>query len=103
MRRRTLMKAAMKAAGAALLPLPAIAQTANATTLRYVPSSDLTVLDPVWTTAAVTGEHGHMVFDTLYATDTSLRPRPQMAAGPRPRGCRPLTKYGAICRAASHA
>jgi peptide/nickel transport system substrate-binding protein len=76
MRRRTLIKAA----ATTLLPLPAIAQS-NATTLRYVPQANLTVLDPVWTTAAVSGEHGYYVFDTLYAIDSKVQPRPQMAAG----------------------
>lgn len=76
MRRRTLIQAA----ATALLPLPAIAQS-KATTLRYVPQANLTVLDPVWTTAGVSGEHGYLVFDTLYALDAKVQPRPQMAAG----------------------
>ena len=39
-------------AAAAAFPLPAIAQPAK--TLRYVPQSNLTVLDPVSTTGGVT-------------------------------------------------
>src|SRR4051795_5151461 len=77
MRRRTLMKGA----AATLLPLPAIAQPARASTLRLVPQANLTVLDPVFTTAGISNEHGYCVFDMLYAMDSSLRPRPQMAEG----------------------
>jgi peptide/nickel transport system substrate-binding protein len=77
MRRRTLLKAA------ALAPLaaPAIAQPAKAAALRLIPQSNLTVLDPIWTTATVTGNHGYHVFDTLYSADSHLQPKPQMAAG----------------------
>ena len=76
MRRRTFLQAAV-------IPLaaPAVAQPAKATTLRIVPQSNLTVLDPIWTTATVTGNHGYHVFDTLYSADSGLRPKPQMAAG----------------------
>ena len=49
--------------------------------LRYVPSTNLTVLDPVFTPAAVSITHGYCVFDTLYGMDAGLRPVPQMAAG----------------------
>jgi ABC-type transport system substrate-binding protein len=66
---------------AALLPAPAVAQSARASTLRFVPSSDLVILDPVWTTAGVTMEHAYYVFDMLYAVDSNLRPHPQMAEG----------------------
>jgi peptide/nickel transport system substrate-binding protein len=77
--RRTLLKAA--AATAAPLAAPAIAQDWRATTLRFVPQANLSVLDPVWTTATVTTNHGYYVFDTLYGVDAALRPRPQMAEG----------------------
>jgi peptide/nickel transport system substrate-binding protein len=76
MRRRALLTGA-----AALLAAPAIAQPAKATTLRFVPQANLSVLDPVWTTATVTANHGYYVFDTLYACDSQLRPQPQMAEG----------------------
>lgn len=67
-------------AAAPLLSAPAIAQN-RARTLRYVPSSNLTVLDPVFTPAAVSITHGYCVFDTLYGMDANLQPVPQMAAG----------------------
>jgi peptide/nickel transport system substrate-binding protein len=47
-------------------------------TLRFIAQSDLRVLDPIWTTAYVTRNHGYMVFDTLFALDDKFRPHPQM-------------------------
>ena len=75
--RRTLMTTA----AAASLKAPAIAQDRRAQTLRFVPSTSLVSLDPVFSTALVAVEHGYYVFDTLYGVDAQLRPRPQMAEG----------------------
>ncbi len=75
--RRTLLASA---AAAPLLSMPALAQ-GGTRTLRYVPSSNLTLLDPIFTPAAVTLAHGYCVFDTLYGVDADLKPVPQMAAG----------------------
>ena len=47
-------------------------------TLRFIAGSDLRVLDPVWTTAGITRNHGYMVFDTLFALDPKYTPQPQM-------------------------
>jgi peptide/nickel transport system substrate-binding protein len=60
--------------------LPAFAQTgaSSAKTLRLIPQNDLRVLDPIWTTSYSTRNHGYMVFDTLFALDADLQPRPQM-------------------------
>ncbi len=49
--------------------------------LRYVPQADLTVIDPVMTTAYVTRYHATMVWDQLYGIDSKLRPQPQMVEG----------------------
>src|SRR5213595_488344 len=46
--------------------------------LRIVPQADLKILDPIWTTAYITRDHGYMVYDTLFANDVTLQPRPQM-------------------------
>jgi peptide/nickel transport system substrate-binding protein len=62
------------------LARPSLAQEA-ATTLKFIPGSDLAALDPIWTTAYVVRNYGYMVFDTLYATDGAFRTQPQMAAG----------------------
>lgn len=67
--------------GAATLALPNVARAQSASTIRFVPQANLTSLDPIWTTAAVTRNFGLMVFDTLYGIGTDLAPRPQMAEG----------------------
>ncbi len=69
------------AGSAAALAAPALAQTSNSRLLRFIPQADLTVLDPMWTTAYVTRNHGFMVFDTLFGLDSQYKPSPQMLAG----------------------
>src|SRR5438445_2382822 len=69
------------AAGAATLVAPGLrakAQSAGSKTLRFIAQSDLRVLDPIWTTAYITRNHGYMVFDTLFALDAKFKPHPQM-------------------------
>lgn len=77
MLRRTLIAGA----GSTLLAPPSLAQPAGSRTIVFVPQSNLTSLDPVWTTATVTRNYAYLVFDTLYGTDDQLAPRPQMAEG----------------------
>ena len=48
------------------------------TVIRAVPEGDLNVLDPIWTTAYITRNHGYKVWDTLFALDAQNRPQPQM-------------------------
>ncbi|MEI7711441.1 MAG: ABC transporter substrate-binding protein [Rhodospirillales bacterium] len=67
------------AAGAAALARPAIA--AETKTLIFVPQTNLTSLDPVWTTATVTRNFALMVYEGLYGRDQGFEPRPQMLAG----------------------
>jgi len=64
-----------------VLSMPAFAQSSRTKTLRYVPASNLTVLDPIFTPAAVSVTHGYCVFDTLYGVNARQEPLPQMAAG----------------------
>ena len=66
---------------AAALARPALAQQANSRTLRFIPQADLTVLDPMWTTAYVTRNHGFMVYDTLFGQNGRYEPSPQMLEG----------------------
>jgi len=73
-------RAVLAGAGAALAA-PALAQAPAARTLRFVPQTSLTALDPIWTTASVTTGHGYHVFDTLFGVGRDLQPRPQMAEG----------------------
>ena len=69
------------AAGVALLAAPRIGRAERNSVLRFVPQTDLAVLDPVFTTATVTTHHALMVFDTLYGLDMQYRPHPQMVEG----------------------
>ena len=66
--------AAVAVAGFGRRPLAA----ADTKTLRFIAQSDLRVLDPIWTTAYITRNHGYMVFDTLFALDDKFQPHPQM-------------------------
>ena len=69
------------AAATAALAAPGLARSAGAGVLRFIPQADLAVLDPVWTIAYVTRNHGMMVFDTLFGLDASYTPQPQMLEG----------------------
>ncbi|MDB5411940.1 MAG: transporter substrate-binding protein [Rubritepida sp.] len=71
------------AASAAALARPALAQSGAARALKFVPNSDLTVLDPVFTAGFVTRLHALMVYDTLYGQDEHFQARPQMVEGHR--------------------
>ena len=57
---------------------PVFAQSASQATLRVVPHADLTVLDPTVSSATITADHSYMVYDTLFALDDKLQPKPQM-------------------------
>ncbi len=76
MRRRTFLAGAGVAFSA-----PHLARAQSAKVLRFVPQADLTILDPIWTTAYVTRNHGLAIFDTLYGLDSQFKPQPQMVAG----------------------
>lgn len=78
MKRRTFLAGA---AGAALTAIarPSVAQPAKV--LRFVPEADVAIVDPVWTTATVTRNHGYLVFDTLYGQTSDYSFEPQMVAG----------------------
>ncbi len=76
LRRRTVL-----AGAAAALAAPMLARADASRTLRFIPQSDLALLDPIWTQGYVTRNHGLMVFDTLYGTDGRYQPQPQMVAG----------------------
>ena len=66
----------------AVAGLMAAAVPVNAeSVLKIVPHADLRNVDPIWTTAYITRNHGYLVFDTLFALDENLEVQPQMAAG----------------------
>ncbi len=71
--------AAAVAAGS--LARPALLRGASASVLRFIPQSDVTILDPLATTAYATRNHGHLCWDTLYGVDADFIPRPQLAEG----------------------
>ncbi len=79
MRRREFLKSTL--AGTTALAMPSIAAAQASRVLKFIPQSDLAVIDPVWTTADVTRNHGFMVYDTLYGLDTAYAAQPQMVAG----------------------
>jgi peptide/nickel transport system substrate-binding protein len=62
------------AAAAITLGAPSL----RAQTLRFVAQADLKILDPIWTTAYITRNHGYLVYDTLFGTDEQFRVKPQM-------------------------
>lgn len=68
-------------AAAAAVSAPHVAKAAGGKVLRFIPQADLAVLDPVWTTAYVTRNHGMLVFDTLFGQDISYKAQPQMVEG----------------------
>ncbi len=69
------MRKVVLAMALAVIAVPAAAQT----TLRMVAHADLKILDPIWTTANITRNHGYMIYDVLFATDADFKVRPQMA------------------------
>src|SRR5215831_19445554 len=81
MTRREFTAAAAGVATLARLGLNKKAKAAETKTLRFIPQTDVQVLDPIWTTAYVTRDHGYMVFDTLFAIDSKFKPHPQMVEG----------------------
>ncbi len=79
MQRRSLLKG-VGAAGLSLAA-PSIAAAQGARVLKFIPHADLTVLDPIWTTAYVTRNHGYLVYDTLFGMDNAYKASPQIAEG----------------------
>ena len=72
--RESILSLTVACAFAVVAPAPTQAEV----TLRVAPHSDLKILDPIWTPAYITRNHGYMSYDTLFATDASGEIRPQM-------------------------
>lgn len=66
---------------AAALAAPSIARGAANAALKFIPQSDLTILDPIATTVYTARNHGYMVFDTLFGMDNQYQMQPQMLDG----------------------
>jgi peptide/nickel transport system substrate-binding protein len=65
----------------AAMALPSIVKAAPTRVLKFIPQSDLSVIDPIWSTAYNARNHGYMVFDTLFGMDAQYRIQPQMVGG----------------------
>jgi peptide/nickel transport system substrate-binding protein len=76
--RRPFVRAVLAVAFCAAALLPGMRQAAAESVLRVVMHSDLKILDPVWTTAYITRNHGYMIYDTLFAMNAQQEPQPQM-------------------------
>ncbi len=63
---------------AAALAAPSISRAASVAPLKFIPQSDLTIIDPHITTVYTARNHGYMVFDTLFGMDSNYRMQPQM-------------------------
>lgn len=82
MRRRSFLAGGTAAVAAqGTLMRRAAAQSSASSVLRFVPNSQLTLLDPVWSTAYSTLCHAYAVFDAPYGATASQQPRPQMLEG----------------------
>jgi peptide/nickel transport system substrate-binding protein len=69
------------ASTATALALPAVVRAQTQSTLKFIPQIDLAFLDPHWTTAYISRNHGYMVFDTLFGQDGDFKYSPQMLEG----------------------
>jgi peptide/nickel transport system substrate-binding protein len=76
--RRHIVRGGAAAAVAMTLGAPSVHAQNSRQTLRFAAHADLKILDPVWTTAYITRNHGYLVYDTLFGTDENLQVRPQM-------------------------
>lgn len=79
--RRRAVTSGLAAAATATLAAPRIGLGAAAAPLKFIPQSDLTILDPIINTVYTVRNHGYMVFDTLFGMDNDTHIQPQMLAG----------------------
>jgi peptide/nickel transport system substrate-binding protein len=61
---------------AGVVSAPALAEDS---VFKAVVHADLKIIDPIWTTAYISRNHGYMVWDTLFATNENFELQPQMA------------------------
>jgi len=73
--KRKILATVLLSAAAAATAIPALAQDK---VLRVVPHSNLSILDPIWTTQFMARNHGYMIYDTLFGTDSKSQIKPQM-------------------------
>ena len=75
---RGLVKGAAAAAVLSLGLSVAATPTLAETELRVVPHAGLKILDPIWTTAYISRNHGYMIYDTLFGLDADGNIQNQM-------------------------
>jgi peptide/nickel transport system substrate-binding protein len=66
------------AAAAATMGAPSVCAQSSRQELRFIAEADLKILDPIWTTAYITRNHGYLIYDTLFGTDQGHQVKPQM-------------------------
>src|SRR6266536_2083421 len=76
--RRQLLGGAAATAAAVTVGAPSVHAQKGHRSLQFVAHADLKILDPVWTTAYITRNHGYLIYDTLFGTDEKLEVKPQM-------------------------
>jgi peptide/nickel transport system substrate-binding protein len=76
--RSTYLVATVVIAGLSAVCLPGATMAQPQTIVRAVMHSDLKIVDPVWSTAYISRNHGYMIYDTLFAMDAQGAVRPQM-------------------------
>ena len=62
-----------------LAPFAPMSGASAESVLKVKVHADLKNIDPIWTTAYITRNHGYMVYDTLFAMNESFEVQPQMA------------------------
>lgn len=62
----------------AALAAPSIGRGAAVAPLKFIPQSDLTIIDPIVTTVYTARNHGYMIYDTLFGMDSNYKMQPQM-------------------------
>jgi len=78
--RRTLLKRGIVAGTMLSVPSVLRANTAanDLRTVHWIPDDNLQVFDPLLTTTSITTQHALAIYDTLFAPDSQLMPKPQM-------------------------
>ena len=76
MKHPRILRGVAAAAIAGVMSAPALAEDS---VFKAVVHADLKNIDPIWTTAYISRNHGYMVWDTLFASDDKFVVHPQMA------------------------
>jgi peptide/nickel transport system substrate-binding protein len=74
-------RAILSAAFAAAMPFRFAIAKSRTSILRFVPQANLSLLDPIFSTAGPTQCHGWAIYDTLFGINARREPKPQMAEG----------------------